>query len=35
MAGKLKKLLADFEWTRADVLLPAQHDRAQPWRAAA
>jgi hypothetical protein len=35
MAGKLKKLLTDFEWTRADALLPAQQDRAQPWRAAA
>ena len=29
------KLLADFEWTRADTLLPAQQERAQPWRAAA
>src|SRR3546814_2732019 len=35
MAGKLKKLLADFEWARADALLPAQQQRAQPWRAAA
>ena len=35
MVGKLKKLLADFEWTRADTLLPAQQERAQPWRAAA
>jgi polysaccharide deacetylase family protein (PEP-CTERM system associated) len=35
MAGKLGKLLADFEWTRADALLAAQQGRAQPWRAAA
>ena len=35
MAGKLKKLLADFDWTRADALLPAQQQRAVPWRAAA
>ena len=35
MAGKLRKLLADFEWTRADALLPSQQDRAAPWRAAA
>jgi polysaccharide deacetylase family protein (PEP-CTERM system associated) len=35
MAGKLKRLLADFEWTRADALLPAQQQRALPWRAAA
>jgi len=35
MGGKLKKLLADFEWTRADALLPAQQQRAAPWRAAA
>jgi len=31
MAGKLKRLLGDFEWTRADHLLPAQHERARPW----
>ena len=35
MAGKLKKLLDDFEWTRADALLAAQQERARPWRAAA
>ena len=35
MAGKLKKLLDDFEWTRADALLAAQRYRARPWRAAA
>jgi polysaccharide deacetylase family protein (PEP-CTERM system associated) len=35
MAGKLRKLLDDFEWTRADALLPAQQGRARPWRAAA
>ena len=35
MAGKLKKLLADFKWTRADALLAEQQARAQPWRAAA
>ncbi|MBJ7502280.1 MAG: DUF3473 domain-containing protein [Sphingopyxis sp.] len=35
MAGKLRKLLADFDWTRADALLPEQQRRAQPWRAAA
>src|SRR3546814_12089586 len=35
MAGKLTRLLADFEWTRADALLPAQRQRAQPWRTAA
>src|SRR5690606_13938203 len=35
MADKLRKLCADFEWTRADALVPAQRDRASPWRAAA
>ncbi|OHD04234.1 MAG: polysaccharide deacetylase [Sphingopyxis sp. RIFCSPHIGHO2_01_FULL_65_24] len=35
MAGKLRKLLDDFEWTRADALLPAQQGRAVPWKQAA
>ena len=35
MADKLKKLLADFSWTRADALVPAQHQRARAWRDAA
>src|SRR5690606_37265355 len=32
MADKLRKLLAAFEWTRADTLVPAQQARAAPWR---
>lgn len=35
MAGKLRRLVADFDWTRADALIAAQQQRAEPWRAAA
>jgi polysaccharide deacetylase family protein (PEP-CTERM system associated) len=35
MAGKLRRLVGDFEWTRADALIAAQQQRAGPWRAAA
>lgn len=35
MAHKLTKLLDDFEWTRADTLIPAQQQRAPAWPCAA
>lgn len=35
MAGKLRKLLGDFEWTRADELVPDQRGRAALWPVAA
>lgn len=35
MAGKLRRLLGDFAWTRADALIPDQRGRAVAWKAAA
>lgn len=35
MADKLQHLLMDFEWTRADELVPAQQQRAIGWAQAA
>lgn len=35
MAGKLKRLLGEFDWDRADVIVPPLGDCAPAWKAAA
>jgi Domain of unknown function (DUF3473) len=35
MAGKLQRMLGDFEWGRVDALIPTLADRATGWREAA